>query len=269
MTTDHGPLTTDHGPLTSDDRLSSPDSRLRTPDFRLSVFLLRSPVFRTNIFAALAYPLFIEAIPLHGSTVHLYVPEPVALQQQYLQQKEKDPHTPFPYWAKLWPAGIGLARFVLAHPQYVAGKQVLELAAGLGLPSLVAAEWATQVCCTDSSAEAVEAATQSAAIAGRGNMICETLNWNELPHPLPAVHTLLLSDVNYEPSVFESLLQVIHRFWEQGTTILLTTPQRLVAGTFVTELASYQPVVHTLQVPHTGGHTAISLYVLSPREAAG
>ena len=49
-----------------------------------------------------------------------------------------------PYWAQVWPSAIALARFILSQPGIIKGKSVVELAAGLGLPSLVAmmnGEW--------------------------------------------------------------------------------------------------------------------------------
>jgi predicted nicotinamide N-methyase len=211
----------------------------------------------------MAYPLHLQTIELPLGPMRLYLPEPVALQRLYAHQKQMDPHTPFPYWARVWPAAIALAGFIQQHPQYVRQKQVLELAAGLGLPSLVAATTAHHVLCTDMAEEAMQAAWQSAALADLQNIQCLPMNWNDLDASITA-HTLLLSDVNYEPSVFEQLLQVIHRFWQQGSTILLATPQRLVAGAFVAQLAPYQPTVHSMAVPHAGGHTPISLYVLAP-----
>ena len=41
-----------------------------------------------------------------------------------------------PYWAELWPAGLALAH---ALPERLDGVRVVELGAGLGVPSLVAA----------------------------------------------------------------------------------------------------------------------------------
>jgi predicted nicotinamide N-methyase len=213
-------------------------------------------------FAALPYPLHIQQVSLANRQVVLYLPEPKALQQLYLQQKETDNNTSFPYWAKLWPSAIALATFIEQHPEYVLQKNVLELAAGLGLPSLVAASTASTVLCTDMAAEAMEAATKSATLAGLQNMQCRTLNWNDLDASMTA-DTLLLSDVNYEPEVFESLLNVLHRFLRNGTTILLATPQRLMAKPFVEKLMPYCGHQQTLEVKDDTGVHQISVYVLA------
>src|SRR2546423_9233810 len=47
---------------------------------------------------------------------------------------------PPPYWAFAWAGGQALARYVLDHPQIIAGKRVLDLAAGSGLVAIAAAK---------------------------------------------------------------------------------------------------------------------------------
>ena len=44
-----------------------------------------------------------------------------------------------PFWAFPWAGGQGLARYVLDHPQTVAGRRVLDVASGSGLVALAAA----------------------------------------------------------------------------------------------------------------------------------
>ena len=52
-----------------------------------------------------------------------------------------------PYWAELWPSGVALARAV--ETLDLRGSRVLELGAGLGLPSLAAALCGADVLATD------------------------------------------------------------------------------------------------------------------------
>ncbi|MGI9385503.1 MAG: class I SAM-dependent methyltransferase [Methyloligellaceae bacterium] len=44
-----------------------------------------------------------------------------------------------PYWAVAWPGGQGAARYVLDHPEIVAGRQALDFGAGSGLIGIAAA----------------------------------------------------------------------------------------------------------------------------------
>ena len=46
---------------------------------------------------------------------------------------------PPPYWAFAWAGGQALARYLLDHPEVVAGKRVLDFAAGSGLQGIAAA----------------------------------------------------------------------------------------------------------------------------------
>ncbi len=46
---------------------------------------------------------------------------------------------PPPFWAFAWAGGRGLARYVLDHPEIVAGKRVVDFASGSGLVAIAAA----------------------------------------------------------------------------------------------------------------------------------
>jgi len=47
---------------------------------------------------------------------------------------------PPPFWAFAWAGGQGLARYVLDHPETVAGRRVLDFASGSGLVAIAAAK---------------------------------------------------------------------------------------------------------------------------------
>lgn len=208
------------------------------------------------------HPLQLQNFDLGPRSIALYVPQLKAVQKAYQQQKALHPQTPFPYWAQVWPAAIALAQFVVQHPKYCRHKKVLELAAGLGLPSLAAAALAHVVTCTDYVAEAVQVVQQSASHNGLTNMHCQTLDWNHLPQDLQA-DVLLLSDVNYEPQQFEVLFEVLQRFLQRGTTIILSTPQRLMAKPFISRLLPWCSLQQTMYVPQPTEEAAITVLVLS------
>ena len=69
-----------------------------------------------------------------------------------------------PYWADLWPSAHALADHVAALP--LAGRRVLELGCGLGLPALAAARAGALVTATDSDADALDHVRASAARNG-------------------------------------------------------------------------------------------------------
>ena len=88
------------------------------------------------------------------------------------------------FWARVWPAGLALARFVIAKPTLVAGTNTLEIGAGLGPGAIAAAlAGATRVVATDIEPKALDFVAQSA----RDNSVAvETAawDWNQRPPPL-------------------------------------------------------------------------------------
>ncbi len=202
------------------------------------------------------FPLELKTFCLHGQSFELFVPEPEAVRKTYLQGG-----TGFPYWSQVWPAAQGLGAFLLQHRQYIQNKHVAELAAGLGLPSLVAARYARTVRCSDYVAEAVHVVHRSAAHHRLHNFSAERLDWRALPQTLD-VDVLLLSDINYEPEAFALQWELVHRFLQKGTTVILSTPQRLMAREFITPLLLWCRHQTEIVVPHTGKEVPISVLVL-------
>lgn len=198
-----------------------------------------------------------------GYTIDLFVPNAQEVQDSYYQQKQEAP-VPFPHWTKLWPAALAMGDFIHQHPELLQHKKVLELAAGLGLPSFVAARHAQSVCCSDYLEEAVAVMARSAAHLQLSNLTCQVLDWNHLPDDLIA-DVLLLSDINYDPDQFELLYQVLQRFLGQGTLIMLTTPQRLMAKPFIQNLAPFCRQQYEIPVFHLQQQTLVSLLLLQER----
>jgi len=87
------------------------------------------------------------------------------------------------------------------------------------------------------------------------------LNWNNLSTDLQT-EVLILSDINYNPEDFNQLQKVIHRFLEKGTTIMLSTPQRISGKTFITSLLPFCKESVTISVSDNQSQTAVSVYVL-------
>jgi predicted nicotinamide N-methyase len=104
-----------------------------------------------------------------------------------------------PYWAELWPAATALAA---ALPD-VEGLRVIELGAGLGVPSLVAAARGARVTATDWSQDAVELLRENAVRNGL-ELEAERWDWRE---PRAGRFDLALgADVLYERRNVEPLL---------------------------------------------------------------
>jgi hypothetical protein len=90
-------------------------------------------------------PLEVRCFSFNNMSLELLAPVPVALKTNYEHLLQQGYAVPFPYWAQIWPAVMALSTFLDKHHEYVFDKQVLELASGLGLPSLVAAAMSVSV----------------------------------------------------------------------------------------------------------------------------
>ena len=171
----------------------------------------------------------------HTHEVALAVPEQEALKQWHEQNKAT--HV-FPYWGKVWPASKALSQFIAAHKELIQHKKVMEIASGLGLPSLVAALFAKEVICTDAVKEALEFVNKSIQLNAGNNISTGVYNWNEDATTISA-ELLLMSDVNYNPDDFPQLLAFVKKQVQTGKTILLSTPQRLMAKPFIESLQPF------------------------------
>jgi len=182
--------------------------------------------------------LNLETIEIGSIKMQLYVPDPESVKQNYALEKIRDPEAPFPFWTKIWPSARAMAEYILKNQGLLKGKNVLELAAGLGLPSFVAAQYAEQVCCSDYLPEAIDLVRKSVLHNQLTNVDCQLYNWQHLPDDLSA-DILLMSDVNYEPSEFDQLTVVCERFLSSGTNIILATPGRIMAKEFIERLDNW------------------------------
>jgi predicted nicotinamide N-methyase len=110
---------------------------------------------------------------------------------------------PPPYWAFAWAGGQALARYILDHPQIVAGKRVLDIGSGSGLVGIAAMKaGAKAVTAADIDAFAAAAIAINATANGvtvkvaTCNLIGEHAPWD----------VILVGDLFYERPLAESLL---------------------------------------------------------------
>lgn len=137
-----------------------------------------------------------------------------------------------PYWSVLWRSGVALGRALAASPEAVAGKRVVELGCGLGVPSLVAARaGAAAVLATDAEPEALELLERNSYANG---LRVETLlvEWSE-PEELidrGPFDLVLAADVLYERASVALLLKLLARLAGEA---LIADPGRPGAAAFL------------------------------------
>ena len=137
-----------------------------------------------------------------------------------------------PYWAELWPSGLGLARAVAART--LRGARTLELGCGLGLASIAAARAGGRVLATDWSPDAIRLTEANAA---RNGATVETAlcSWAEPAALLERApwDLVLASDVLYERRNVDLLLGLLPRLVGRTGEVWLADPDRPPAARFV------------------------------------
>ena len=191
-----------------------------------------------------------------GKEIQLLIPDSNAVHQYYLEQKESDGRN-F-YWARLWPASVALCHFLADNINLIQDKKVAELAAGLGLPSMLAAHYAKEVECSDYNDHAVALMKLSVNLNNLINVQCSVLNWNLIPTDF-SPEVILFSDINYAPEEFSVLQNLIIDFIKRDLLIILCTPQRLVAKAFVEPLLPYciKNENYTIDISNTQTETTV------------
>ncbi len=205
----------------------------------------------------------VDTIHFGNQSIELLLPNQEEVKRVYKTLSEQNSNTPFPYWTQVWPSAIAMAQFIVQNPHYFLGKHVVELAAGLGLPSFVVAQFAKNVYCTDYLQEAVEVMKQSATLNRIKNISCGLVDWNNITEDFPKTDVVLLSDINYNPDDFELLFRVLTTFLQQHCLIVLTTPQRLLAKPFIEKLMPFCSLSQEIEIIHLGKEVPISVLVLS------
>jgi predicted nicotinamide N-methyase len=204
---------------------------------------------------SISYPTRIEQVQLGDKLFVLEVirdlDEAIDIICDSMSEEEKlDPFAEdlCPYFGILWEASVGLSLYLHEHPFLVKGKRVLELGAGLGLPSLVATYLGGEVLATDFHPD-VEVYFQRN--ARHSNLLCkyQRLNWREGRNELGLFDVVMGSDVLYESRHACEVAEGLLKFVKPQGKILLSDPGRTYLQKFVDamkvlgkepELASYR-----------------------------
>ena len=103
-----------------------------------------------------------------------------------------------PYWAFAWPGGQGLARWLLDHPEAVAGKRVLDVGAGTAISSIAAVmAGATFVIANDTDPLACAAAAANATL----NRVTIEISLGDMLDTEPDTDLILIGDLFYQPEI--------------------------------------------------------------------
>lgn len=153
---------------------------------------------------------------------------------------------PPPFWAFAWAGGQGLARYVLDHPAAVAGRRVLDFAAGSGLVGIAAQKAGAAAVAAADIDPFCEPAMRLNAVANGvalepivADLIDSDDGWD----------VLLAGDIFYQRDIVDRLVPWFSRLRQRGCEIIVGDPGRAyLPKERLEKLAEYQvPVTRALE----------------------
>ncbi len=164
-----------------------------------------------------------QAVP-HTPEISLWLADEVTPIWRLTEEELGEIGLPPPFWAFAWSGGQGLARWLLENRHEVAGKRVLDFAAGSGLVGIAAMKaGAAETLCADidpfcGAAVALNGAANGVALA--------FTDADLLDASPPEVDVICAGDVCYEKPMTERVLAWLARARLNGTRVLIGDPHR-------------------------------------------
>ena len=128
-----------------------------------------------------------------------------------------------PYGVVLWPAAIAMAHELASRE--LAGKRILELGAGTGLPGIIAASLGARVVQTDRQRLVLHVCERNATRNQVTTIEFRTADWTEW-NDAEQYDIIVGSDVLYAPALHSHLRNIFEHNLAPGGTVLLSDPFR-------------------------------------------
>jgi predicted nicotinamide N-methyase len=160
----------------------------------------------------------------HTPEISLWLADEVTPIWRLTEEELGEMGLPPPFWAFAWAGGQGLARWLLDNPAEVAGRKVLDFAAGSGLVGVAAMKaGAASVLCADVDpfCGAAVAANADANAVALGFTADDLLDADP-----PQVEVICAGDVFYERPMADRVLAWLTRGAQNGVRILVGDPLR-------------------------------------------
>jgi predicted nicotinamide N-methyase len=153
---------------------------------------------------------------------------------------------PIPFWAFAWAGGLALAPWILAHPDEVRDRRVLDLATGSGLVAIAAARAGAEHVIAADVDPFAEAAVSLNARANRVHVAWAGRDLLDGPPP-EETDVVLCADAWYEGPVAARVTPWLHACADAGIRVLAADPgRRYLPATGLRELG--RTVVRTTTV---------------------
>ena len=177
--------------------------------------------------------------PPHAPELVLHLADEITPIWRLTEEALEEMGLPPPFWAFAWAGGQALARYLLDHPDTVAGKRVVDFAAGSGIVAIAAMKaGAAHVLAADIDGFCGPAIALNAPANGVSVAFTDA---NLLDAAPPAVDVVLAGDICYEKPLAERVMAWLTAARAAGTQVLIGDPQRTYfPRTGLIKLAEYQ-----------------------------
>src|SRR5947209_6630491 len=164
------------------------------------------------------------AVP-HAPEIRLYLADEATALWEKTEEELGEIGLPPPFWAFAWAGGQALARYLLDHPQVVAGQGVVDFAAGSGIVAIAAAKaGAARVLAADidpfcEAAVALNAEANGVAVAFTADDLLDAA-------PPAWADVILAGDICYEKPLAARVMAWLQAAKAAGATVLIGDPGR-------------------------------------------
>ncbi len=173
-------------------------------------------------------PAFIRAntrilSPPHTPEIRLHLADDAVALWELTEERLGELGLAPPFWAFAWAGGQALARYVLDHPEIVAGMNVLDLASGSGLVAIAAMRaGAARAVAADIDPFAAHAARLNAAL---NDVTIDPITEDVIGAPRGEA-VILVGDLFYERDLAARLLAWLEARQHAGALVLIGDPER-------------------------------------------
>ena len=178
--------------------------------------------------------------PPHVPEIELSLADEITPIWRMTEEALEEIGLPPPFWAFAWAGGQALARYLLDHPEAVAGKRAIDFAAGSGLVGIAALKaGAAEVLCADIDPFCEAAVGLNTEANG---VTCGFTDQNLLDAAPPAwAEVILAGDICYEKPLATQVLAWLAAARAGGAAVLIGDPGRsYFPRSGLTHLAEYR-----------------------------
>ena len=177
--------------------------------------------------------------PPHTPELVLHLADEITPIWRMTEEALEEIGLPPPFWAFAWAGGQALARYVLDHPEVVAGRRVIDFASGSGIVAIAAAR-AGAACVLAADIDGYCGAALALNAAANGVAVAFT-DADLLDAAPPQAEVILAGDICYEKPLAERVMAWLAAARAGGATVLIGDPGRsYFPRTGLTKLAEYQ-----------------------------